>query len=278
MTASPKSAMTASSKGASDDLAALQSGMSRALLGKDACPAGVRDAARFAIHRNNVFVALIEALRAAYPVTERLVGEEFFRASARLFSEASPPSSPVLAEYGEGFPAFLESFEPAREAPYLGGVARLEWLRTVAFHAPCRAALVPEALAEVPAERAGELVFEFHPSAGLVVSPHPVVSIWAANATEASERDAEAPPIRPGMPGEAALVVRRDLSVLTLRLDHAEHAVVSVLMGGGSLLEAFAAAQPGVFFASVLARLLSAGALCDARFEARSENNDFVDR
>jgi hypothetical protein len=258
------------------ELAALQSVMVHALLGEATPPAQVRDAVRFAIHRNNVFVALIEALRATYPATERLVGERFFRAAARVFTADNRPSSPVLAEYGEGFPAFLENFDPVRELPYLGGVARLEWLRNLAFHAPDRPALTPEELAAAPAGRAGELAFAFHPSAGLLASPYPIVTIWEINARQSGEDDGEGLTIGPETPGEAALVVRRDLDILALRLDRAEHAAISALMEGRSLLEAFAAAPPGLSFAGVLARLLSAGALSSFRFKGGNDN-DFAD-
>ena len=73
-------------------LAALQHGFADALLqGGDAVPAGVtshtapRPVRRFQVYRNNVFASLIEVVRARFPVVERLVGEEFFRAMARVF-------------------------------------------------------------------------------------------------------------------------------------------------------------------------------------------------
>ena len=75
-------------------------------------PGGLTRSKRFRVHRNNVFASLIGALRARYPVIERLVGEDFFEAAASHFIEAHPPRLPVLIEYGEGFGDFLERFEP----------------------------------------------------------------------------------------------------------------------------------------------------------------------
>lgn len=235
----------------SPELTALQSGMAEALLGDAAAPAKIHDASRFAIHRNNVFVALTGALRATYPATRRLAGEDFFRAAATACAAACPPSSPVLAEYGESFPAFLQNFEPERQPPWLADVARLEWLRNEAFHAADASALSPEALAGVPAGRIGRLTFVFHPSARLLSSPYAVVSLWNAG---------EDAPVSPDAPGEAALIVRRGGALLTLRLDHPEYALACALMEGRCLLDAFAAAPPGLSFATGLARLLSAGA------------------
>src|SRR5260370_3608477 len=90
-------------------------------------------ARRFGIYRNNVVIGLGKALRNRFPVVEKIVGEEFFAAMARVFVTEQPPRSPLLATYGDNFPAFIAAFEPAREIPYLADVARLEAARTAAY-------------------------------------------------------------------------------------------------------------------------------------------------
>ncbi len=250
----------------SDGLTELQARFARALLerGEDA-PHGLIRGNRFGVYRNNVFASLIAALRARYPTIERLVGEEFFQAAASLFIEAHPPSTPVLIEYGGGFPAFLESFEPARGVPYLADVARLEWLRHAAYHAADCEPLMAQRLACVPPEEAGGLTFELHPSAGLIASPYPIVSIWETNAF-----DAEVRAIGPGVPGEAALAVRPEFDVTVLRLDPGEYAFAAALARGATLGDAAAkaAAHPGFGLAQALAKLIAAGAF--AGFTAAS--------
>ncbi len=47
-------------------------------------------------------------------MVEKIVGEEFFAAMARVFVMKRPPRSPLLANYGDDFPAFIAAFEPAR--------------------------------------------------------------------------------------------------------------------------------------------------------------------
>jgi hypothetical protein len=95
-------------------------------------PAGTRgreatsDQRRFAVYRNNIAVSLIASLAARYPVTRRLVGEDFFHKTAWAYVAANKPQSPVLIHYGQGFPAFIARFEPARDMPYLTDVACLE--------------------------------------------------------------------------------------------------------------------------------------------------------
>jgi hypothetical protein len=241
-----------------ESLAGLQARFSRAMLEtRHALPPGLIRARRFSVHRNNLYASLTEALRARYPVILRLVGEEFFKAAASIFAAAHPPRTPVLLEYGDGFPAFLESFEPARGLPYLADVARLEWLRHAAYHAADKAPLTAADLAKVPHENAGSLIFALHPSAGLIASPYPIFSIWETNT-----RDGQVRPIGPELPGEAVLVVRPELDVNVLRLGLAEHAFAAALAAGQTLAQAIgqAAAHDGFDLSPTLAKLIAAGA------------------
>ena len=71
-------------------------------------PRGKAAVKRYNVYRNNVTVSLIDALAATYPAVRRITGDVFFRAMARSFVRAAPPSSPLLFEYGREFPAFVE--------------------------------------------------------------------------------------------------------------------------------------------------------------------------
>ena len=98
---------------------------------------------RYNVYRNNVTVSLIDALAAIYPAIQRITGVDFFRAMARFHVRATPPASPLLFEYGRDFPAFIESYEYARDMPWLADTARIEraWLDAAGFgRRPCRSA------------------------------------------------------------------------------------------------------------------------------------------
>src|SRR5580704_1871446 len=77
---------------------------------------GAPDARRFGVYRNNVAVGLIGALEARYPVSQRLAGDELFRAMARAFVHRHKPRSPVMIAYGAEFPEFVTAFLAAAEA------------------------------------------------------------------------------------------------------------------------------------------------------------------
>lgn len=174
-------------------------------------PSGGAAVKRFAVYRNNVAVALVDALAATFPAVRRIVGERFFRAAARVHALQTPPTSPLMAEYGRDFPAFLEAgFEPARALPYLPDVARIERAWLDAYHAADAEPLDPAALAAVPPERLASVRFVPHPAARVVRSRFAAVSATAMNRSDAPIR-----PIDLAAP-EDGLVARPALEV-TLR-------------------------------------------------------------
>lgn len=207
---------------------------------KPACPPGLTTwngsdpARRFAVYRNNVIVSLVDALADSFPVTQELVGEDFFRAMAREFAYAHPPRSPLMAFYGDQFPDFIDRFPPAAGLPYLASVARLEFLRIRAYHAS-EAAPVPtpqlaatlNGTAKVPS-----LVFTLHPSLAVLDSPFAVVSLWAAH-----QGLGEIGAVTPDIP-ETALVLRHGLDVEVVQIPTAAGHFIAALQTGHNLGEA----------------------------------------
>lgn len=223
---------------------------------------------RFNVYRNNVFASLSETLSARFPVVERLVGEEFFQAMAREFVARHPPRSAVLLEYGAMFPAFLEAFEPVAPLPYLPDVARLELACNAAYHAPDAVPMDGAAFAVIASEAVGAAVLHLHPSARVVASPYPIVSIWQTNT-----HDEDVRPIGPEMPGETALVVRQGLDVLVLRLDRGAAAFVACIAEGQTLNDAVESAfQADAEFSlpATLAALLESDALSGVSLKSPS--------
>jgi hypothetical protein len=225
-------------------------------------PAGVishtasKPARRFAVYRNNVVVGLLNALATRFPVTSRIVGEEFFNAMARVFVVAHPPRSPLLATYGNDFPDFIAGFEPAVELTYLADVARLEAARTRAYHAANAEPVDPIQLHTVAPDALGDLRFVLHPSAEVVRSPHPIVTIWAMNSGAKGLG-----PIAEWRP-EDALIARPYLDVEIRALPRGGSAFLVALIAGQTLADAVeAAATEDADFdlAANLAALIGAG-------------------
>lgn len=191
---------------------------------------------RYNIYRNNVTVSLIEALVAIYPATQRLTGADFFRAMARFHVRETPPTSPLLFEYGRDFPAHIERYKYAKQLPWLADVARIERAWLDAYHAADAPTLTAVDLAAVPQERLADLRFRPHPATRIVKSPYPAASIFAIN------RSADAEANLTSDAAEAALVTRPLLDVSVRTLPSASAAFLEALLDGRTLGEAADAA------------------------------------
>jgi len=225
-------------------------------------PSGKAAMKRYNVYRNNVTVSLIDALAAVFPATLRITGEGFFRAMARFHVRASPPTSPLLFEYGRNFPAFIERYEYAQSMPWLPDVARIERAWLDAYHATDTAPLAPEALASIPPDRLADTVFTPHPAARIVRSRFPAVTILAANKSDRPVGRIEA------SEPEDALVTRPALEVMVRRLPAGGAAFLASLMGGVSLGAAAGTAlaeAPAFDLAGNIAGMIGAGAFSGVR-------------
>lgn len=222
----------------------------------------VSAAARLGIYRNNVIGNLSRALRLSYPAVERLVGEDFFVAAAQRFIVTAPPHAADLNQYGNGFAAFLASFEAAASVPYLPDVARLEWAVSCALHARPALALAPEALSTVPPERQADLRFHPHPTLSLLALDHPAYAIWeAVLAPDVAECNAGLAIIDPESGGEKLAVLRTDGALSVETLSSPAYDLIYLLTNGCPLCEALECVSEQAA-APLLADFLARGFFC----------------
>lgn len=227
---------------------------------------------RFAVYRNNVISSLITALTDTFPVLAQLVGDDFFRAMAHCFVQAHPPSTPILTRYGEQFAAFAGDFPPAASLPYLPDVARLEYARVVAYHAPDAEALnraqIGAALADP--ERAGTASFTLHPSLQCLRGNFAAVSLWAAHQGVLSIESVDPSHT------EHALVWRQGLDVELMQIDTASLIFIEQLQQSQPLGHAAAEAiaqDAGFDLAARLAHLIGAGLITGVHWPYNAEGS-----
>jgi hypothetical protein len=214
---------------------------------------------RFAVHRNNVVAGLVKALQTRFPAVEKIVGQEFFAAMARVFVAERPPRTPILATYGDEFAGFIAAFEPARELAYLADVARLEAARTRAYHAADAVPIEASRFAALDPEALADIRIDLHPSAETVRSSHPIVTIWAMNSGEQALLPIE------NWRGEDALVVRPHLDVEVRLVAPGGAAFLLALAAGRPLREAAEAAfadSPEFDLSHNIAGLIGSGVAC----------------
>lgn len=198
-----------------------------------------------------------ELLKARCPVLARLVGDGYFQFLASEFALEAARTSPFRDGIGLGFPRFLRDIERLHGLAGLSDIAELELMLVRAYGArPCE----PVTLADfksVPTERAGDLLFFWHTSADLFISPLPAVSIWQTKALGELTCDAGK-----GAGGESALVSCRGAHVCILPVPRGTDLLLALLMRGHSLGEAVEAslyADPSLDLRSSLAFLLEHG-------------------
>jgi len=213
----------------------------------------------FAVYRNTVMSGCIDALQANFPSVARLVGTDWFRDAAATYVRAQPPHDGRMLMYGATFADFLTAFEPARGLPYLAGVARLDWLWIEAHTAADATAVDSAWLAQLPPEELGALRLQTHPATRWrLFDDLPIYSIWAPNRAGIDNADDIV------WQGEGALLTRPVDAVGWKPLDRAGSAFLDACAAGSLLAEAAGAALdacPSVDIATLLSRLLSAGAL-----------------
>jgi Putative DNA-binding domain len=226
-------------------------------------PDGRPSSRRFAVYRNNVVVGLTQTLKDAYPVVHRIVGAEFFHAMARSYVVVEPPQSPMLFDYGAGFPDFIGRFEPAAVLPYLPDVARVERAWTEAYHAAEASPIASSALAEIAPDRLPDIGLVLHPSVRVVRSRYPVLTVWQMNV------DGGVPgPVDLAAGGEDALVVRPQADVEVRSIPKGSSDFIQALASGGSVLAAFEealAADPRFDLPANLTDLIQVGAVIGFR-------------
>jgi uncharacterized protein len=140
-----------------------------------------RTAQRLAIYRGNVYGNLAKALAGAYPVTRKVVGEEFFDAMAREYAREHPSRSGDLNRYGERLAEFVAAFPHTADLPYLPDVARMEWLAHLAYYAADPAPFDVAALSRVSAQEYSTLKFRLAPACVLLESRWPLARIWTVH-------------------------------------------------------------------------------------------------
>lgn len=207
--------------------------------------------ARLRIHRNHVRQSLVAALAATFSTVASLVGGPFFDAMAKAFVANNLPEGPVLAEYGAGFAAFIETFAPARGLPYLADAARLDWALNHAFHAAHSPRLEAADLGRMTPERLVALTLALAADVTLLTSAYPLGRIWQACQPGAPDAEVD---LAAG--GVSLLVMRQGDDAVFATLDPGEAAFVEAIGRGVALGEAARTAQ-GIWSAFDPARSFS---------------------
>lgn len=232
------------------DLATFQRDFAAALMAEGQAEPSFRSQA-FTVYRNTCARGVVEALRASYPTVDMLVGDEMFAQVALDYRREAPPRSPVLSDYGGGFPAFLARQPWTCELPYLADVARLDRLWLESF-------LAADELT-TPLSPSGSAVISLHPAARFAWTATPAMTIWLAHRDPWSITELE-----PDWVEEGALFTRPGSRVRAEPIDAGLNRLLTECIAPTSVAELVtkvSAAFPTADVPELLRRGVAAGAL-----------------
>lgn len=191
-----------------------------------------RSTKRYAVYRNNVTISLIRAMEANFPITQRLLGEQYFSGLAREFVQKHPPQSPLIFHYGDAFSAFLKAQDDLSDYPYLSDIAQLEQQIRQSYHEADADVLSATDLTQIDQQDLMDARFVRHPAMALLQSQYAVLTIYNANA------NADAKSVKDINIGECVLITRAQHDVELYHLEPSQFVFFQSLASAATLGEA----------------------------------------
>ncbi|MHA6325435.1 HvfC/BufC family peptide modification chaperone [Roseivivax sp. CAU 1753] len=208
---------------------------------------------RFAVYRNNVAVALTDAIETAFPAITSLIGPENMARVAGSYIRADLPRTPVLSQYGAGFPDFLAASAPLAHLPYLADVARIDLAMRRSYHAADHTPLPRDALAQLDATCLMATRLMLAPSVQLLSSPWPILQIWRFATRQTTEKPTGGP--------QDVVILRAGFDPEPHALGPGAHAFLCALQAGHPLARAIEAADPDFDLSATLTLLFAQNGL-----------------
>lgn len=135
-------------------------------------------AEQLGIYRDSVHGNLVIALGDIFPAVKEALGATFFDAMASRYVAQHPSRSPRLDDYGEHFPAFVASFEPLADYPYMRDVAQLDWHWHRLFHMSSPTVVAFDSLATLAPAQIESMQLGLIPALVWIDSAYPLEKIW----------------------------------------------------------------------------------------------------
>lgn len=187
-------------------------------------------ASRVAIYRGALEAIWSQTLANAYPVMQKLVGEDFFEILAADYGRQFPSRSGDLNAFGADFSQFLRRENAVVDFPYFADVADLEWGIHCAYYAADASSLTLAGFLRAVGNAAQESQLIFHPAVVLHQSATASAAVWQAHQGD----EVAALDMQLNTPS-FALVSRRDWLVELQQLEESSYIALAALRDGRSL-------------------------------------------
>ena len=101
---------------------------------------------RFSIYQNNIIENLVGVLANTFAACEKLVGEDFFKQTARSFVKDNLPKEAALYKYGKDFVSYFGTLGRQHNYAYWRDVAAFEWAENECYFEADTETLSPQEL------------------------------------------------------------------------------------------------------------------------------------
>lgn len=158
----------------------------------------VREIDRLAVYRNNNNQALTTAMRTAYPMCDKILGEQCFDQLARDYQYHHPLKQSNLNQYGQFFSELLANTIATHTEfaglEYLSDLAQLEWLLQLSYYASDgRDCYSLSQLGLLNEEQQASVVMLLRPDVKLLRSKYPLYELWLKYQNEQEDIKISAP-------------------------------------------------------------------------------------
>ncbi len=187
------------------------------------------------VYANGVIVRLTEALGETFEAVWWVCGDEDFFQLAKYYIQTHPSSTYNLSNYGEAFPDFLDQLSPFPDLPFLGDLARYEWLFKFLFHAKQHESVSQDSLQSLTEE--ATIRFHLGNAVQLFTSPYAVYDLWKLRGTEHDGK----PPAEWDH-HQSLVLYKKDKQIFIREIKDAEYGILLAFQQGATLEEALASA------------------------------------
>jgi len=187
------------------------------------------------VYANGVIVRLTEALGETFEAIWWVCGDEDFFQLAKYYIQTHPSSTYNLSNYGEEFPDFLDHIDPFPDLPFLGDLARYEWLFKFLFHAKQHESVSQDSLQSLTEE--ATIRFRLGNAVRLFTSPYAVYDLWKLRGTEHKGK----PPVEWNRP-QSLVLYKKNKQIFIREVGDAEYGILLALQQGATLEQALASA------------------------------------
>jgi len=135
------------------------------------------DARGIAIYRNNLVATAQQALAISYPTVLTFIGDGLFNYACRKLLIMSPPKHGDWALWGEDFPSLLSEITQLSSYPFVGDLAKLDWLIQQTLRAK-DSVVEQSSLQLLATHNIDKLFIELSPSMLCMTSRYPVMELY----------------------------------------------------------------------------------------------------